>query len=138
MFVGADGCAVCEPGFNVPEFGDLSVDVDHPAAVRPGVPVTVRATYADDLVRFGVTLAPEAQESVSPAPVTGNGVPTHHFSFSRLVPAEWTVSATAGDWSAETTVLLGTRTIAPDGAVDGKATQLKATVGEPDLVEVDG
>ncbi|MGW2680702.1 hypothetical protein [Streptomyces sp. NPDC001436] len=136
---GYDGCAVCEPQFDVPEFADLSVDVAHPTGVKPDVPVTVRATYADDLVRFDVTLAPEAQESISRTPVDGDdGVPTHHVAFSRLVPAKWTVSATAGDWSAETTVLLATRVLAHDGTVSGEATQLKATVGEPDLAEADG
>ncbi|KIF01549.1 hypothetical protein PL81_34970 [Streptomyces sp. RSD-27] len=139
LAAGYDGCAVCEPEFDVPEFSDLTVDVAHPPGVRPGAAVTVRATYADDLVRFGVPLAPEPQEEVSRTPGDGDGgVPTHHVSFGHLVPAEWTVSATAGDWSAETTVLLGTRVLHADGTVTGEETRLTATVGEPDLVKADG
>ncbi|GCB44056.1 hypothetical protein [Streptomyces sp. NL15-2K] len=136
LAAGFDGCAVCQPEFHVPEFGDLSIVVEHPEGVQPGLPVTVRATYAGDLVRFGVTLVPAAEEDVSAETIMSNGVPTHFLTFDHLVPADWTVLATAGTWSVETAVRVGTRVLAPDGSVEGKGTQLRATVGKPGLVQV--
>ncbi|WP_328404728.1 hypothetical protein OHS70_36275 [Streptomyces sp. NBC_00390] len=130
------GADVCYAARNVPEFGSLSIDVEHPEGVQPGTPVTVRATYAGDLVRFEVPLAPAAEEDVNAEPFKSNGVPTHFLAFDHVVPADWTVSATAGTWSVETTVRVGTRVLAPDGSVEGKRTQLKATVGKPGLVQV--
>lgn len=134
---GYDGCATCQAEFNVAAFGDLSVEVAHPAGVEPGAPVTVRAAYAGDLVRFGVTLAPDAEEDTSASPFDNEGTPTHRSSFDRIVPAPWTVTVTCGGWSVESTVEVGVRFVDAEGTLQGARTQVRATVGEPDL-EPDG
>ncbi|WTW98894.1 hypothetical protein OG216_38600 [Streptomycetaceae bacterium NBC_01309] len=136
LTVGYDGCSKCQPGFHVPEFGSLAIDVVHPPGVEPDQPVTVTATYAGDLVRFGVSLAPEQEKDVSNGTADVGGIPTNFLAIDNVVPADWTVTVACGAWSAETTVRVATRVLATDGTVTGERTQLTATVGKPDLVQV--
>lgn len=137
IMAGYDGCATCQPDFSIASFGDLRVEILHPPGVEPAAPVTVRATYAGDLVRFGLPLAPPMEEDISTNPVDSDGVPTHFSSFDHIVPTDWTVSVVSGGWSVETTVGVGTRFIAADGQLQGSRTVLRGTVGQPGLPLVD-
>lgn len=134
--MGYDGCSVCQPDFHVPEFGSISIDVAHPPGVEQGQLVTVRATYAGDLVRFGIPLAPEPEETVSAGIADVGSGPTHFLAVDHVVPTDWKVTATCGSWSAETTVRVTTRVREPDGSVTGDRTELRATVGQPGLTQV--
>jgi hypothetical protein len=135
---GYDGCKTCQPEFSIASFGDLAVKVAHPADVEPGNPVKVRADYADTLVRFGVTLSPDAEEEQSGPPFDDDGVPTHFVALTRIVPAAWTVTVSCGAWSVAATVDVGARFIDAAGVLQGSRTELRATVGQPDLVPADG
>jgi hypothetical protein len=135
---GYDGCATCQPDFSIASFGDLVAIVVHPPDTEPDVPVSLRVTYAGDLVRFGVTLAPEPEEDVSEQPFDADGVPTHHVAFAHIVPTRWTVSMSCGTWSVETTVQVANRFIAADGQLQGNRTELRATVGQPGVELIGG
>lgn len=87
---GYDGCATCQPDFNVASFGDLNVRVVHPAGVEPDMPLTLTADYVDNAVRFNVPLAPDREENDSATPFDDGGVPTHSVSLSHIVPGGWT------------------------------------------------
>jgi hypothetical protein len=131
---GYDGCATCQPDFNVAVFGDLTVHVDHPADVEPDQPMTVHIDYAGNVVRFGVTLAPQPEEIVDPtASDDGHGMPANFATFSNIVPTPWVITATCGAWSATETVTVQRRFKDATGVTQGAVTTVRGTVGQPGL-----
>lgn len=130
---GYDGCKTCQPEFSVASFGDVAVTVVHPPDVEPGKPVTVEADYRDDLVRFGVTLSPDAEKAESRSPFDDNGVLKHFVQLPRIVPGAWMVTVTCGDWFVSAPVGVRRRFIDAAGAVQGERTELSAIVGEQNL-----
>lgn len=134
LTVGYDGCSVCQTDFHVPEFGTIAVDVSHPPGIEPDKPVTLRATYAGDLVRFNVPLSPEPEQDTSTEAVDLDSGPTHFLLVDPVAPTDWIVSLTCGSWSVQETIRVAKRVKAENGEVTGERTQLIATVGEPGLV----
>jgi len=130
---GYDGCATCQPEFSVAVFGDVNVLIAHPADVEPGQPVTVRAVYASNIVRFGVLLAPEPEEIVDATPFDDDGMPTNSATFRNIVPAPWVLTATSGAWSASETVDVHRRFKDATGTTQGSVTTVRGTVGQVGL-----
>jgi hypothetical protein len=130
---GYDGCATCQPEFSVAVFGDLNVRIAHPSGVEPGQPVTVRAVYASNIVRFGIPLAPEPEEIVDATTFDDDGMPTNSATFSNIVPAPWVVTVTCGGWSATETVDVHRRFKDAAGVTQGSVTKVRGTVGQVGL-----
>jgi hypothetical protein len=130
---GYDGCATCQPEFSVAVFGDVNVLIAHPLDVEPGQPVTVRAVYASDIVRFGVLLAPEPEEIQDATPFDDEGMPTNSATFRNIVPAPWVVTVTCGAWSASETVDVHRRFKDATGTTQGSVTTVRGTVGQVGL-----
>lgn len=130
---GYDGCATCQPDFSVASFGDLSVRVAHPADVEPGLPVTIRADYAGNVERFGVTLAPDPEQFEDASPFDDEGVPTNSATFANLVPAPWMVTLSCGSWTTSATIDVARRFRDATGTVQGPVTRVRATVGQDGL-----
>lgn len=130
---GYDGCATCQPDFNVASFGDLAVTVVHPSGVEADLPITLTADYEGTLMRFDVTLAPDRETTESKRPFDDGGVPTHSLSLSHIVPAKWMLTVECGDWFVSQPVGVQKRFVDASGVLQGPRTELRGTVGQPGL-----
>jgi hypothetical protein len=128
---GYDGCAHCQAQFSISGYGDLEIRVPHPPGAESG-PVTFRATYAGQTVRFGIPLEPEPEEQVGGG-FESDGAWVHAASFSHIVPGQWDVTIQRGSWSVSGRVKVERLWRDTDGHTHGNPTEVTAAIGQPGL-----
>lgn len=132
--LGYNGCTTCSPEFNVTAEGRLVVRLTTPNDGQNRPVPRISAEFNDNVVRFGVAVHPLREEIRA-----GRGFIDEAgqvaFSTSRwgLVPGEWSVTVTWGDWTVTQTVRVERAWTNAQGQAQGLRTFLEARRGDPQL-----
>jgi hypothetical protein len=99
---GYDGCATCQPAYNVAVYGYLMVRISRPEAqVWPlGAKPLITAEFRSNVERFGVAVQPLPEQIYGGSFYVKDGRVYCVAAFTALVPGKWDVKIQWHTWSA--------------------------------------
>ncbi len=133
---GCDGCATCQPAYNVAAYGNLEVLVAGPVGAAGTPEVVVR--YAGNASRFGVPLGRIEESDKRPTRSIRGGQVVYRFDLRRIVPGPWDLRVSWDGWATSGSVVVDRRWRDAAGAEQGQDTAANVTFGQAPVTVVYG